>query len=91
MSGLAEVLFNLGYTVSGSDLATGAVLLRLKELGITTFIGHSAKNIMGADAVVTSTAVQAENPEVVGPELQAGAKEPGVNSGEERCQDAALP
>ncbi len=65
MSGIAEVLFNLGYTVSGSDLATGAILLRLKELGITTFIGHSAKNIMGADAVVTSTAVQAENPEVV--------------------------
>lgn len=65
MSGIAEVLFNLGYTVSGSDLGSGAVLHRLESLGIKTFVGHSAKNIQGADAVVTSTAVGADNAEVV--------------------------
>ena len=65
MSGIAEVLFNLGYGVSGSDLADSATLRRLQALGIATHIGHAAANIEGADAVVTSTAVQASNPEVV--------------------------
>lgn len=65
MSGIAEVLFNLGYGVSGSDLADSATLRRLADLGIRTFVGHDAANIAGADAVVTSTAVQADNPEVV--------------------------
>jgi UDP-N-acetylmuramate--alanine ligase len=65
MSGIAEVLLNLGYTISGSDLADSATLRRLAGLGITTFVGHDAANIAGADAVVTSTAVQADNPEVV--------------------------
>ena len=65
MSGIAEVLFNLGYTVSGSDISSGAVLQRLENLGIKTYVGHSAKNIVGADAVVTSTAVKGDNPEVV--------------------------
>ena len=65
MSGIAEVLFNLGYGVSGSDLADSATLRRLQALGIATHIGHAAVNIEGADAVVTSTAVQASNPEVV--------------------------
>ncbi|WP_295532220.1 UDP-N-acetylmuramate--L-alanine ligase [uncultured Pseudacidovorax sp.] len=65
MSGIAEVLFNLGYGVSGSDLADSATLRRLGGLGIRTFVGHDAANIAGADAVVTSTAVQADNPEVV--------------------------
>ncbi len=65
MSGIAEVLFNLGYTVSGSDLNTSVVLQRLQKLGIKTYVGHSAKHIAGADAVVTSTAVGQENPEVV--------------------------
>ncbi len=65
MSGIAEVLRNLGYTVSGSDLADSATLRRLQGLGITTCIGHEAAHIAGADAVVTSTAVQADNPEVV--------------------------
>jgi UDP-N-acetylmuramate--alanine ligase len=64
MSGIAEVLFNLGYTISGSDLSDGAVLQRLKSLGIQTFVGHHAGHIAGADAVVTSTAVDAQNPEV---------------------------
>ncbi|NMM75935.1 UDP-N-acetylmuramate--L-alanine ligase [Acidovorax sp. SRB_14] len=65
MSGIAEVLFNLGYGVSGSDLADSATLRRLQALGIATHLGHAAAHIAGADAVVTSTAVQADNPEVV--------------------------
>jgi len=65
MSGIAEVLLNLGYVVSGSDLSDSVALKRLQSLGIQTHVGHDAKNIVGADAVVTSTAVQADNPEVV--------------------------
>ena len=65
MSGIAEVLLNLGYTISGSDLADGPTLRRLQGLGIRTCIGHAEANISGADAVVTSTAVQADNPEVL--------------------------
>ena len=65
MSGIAEILHNLGYKVSGSDLSDGPVLQRLSTLGIQTQVGHDALNIAGADAVVTSTAVQADNPEVV--------------------------
>jgi UDP-N-acetylmuramate--alanine ligase len=65
MSGIAEVLFNLGYTVSGSDLSGSATLTRLKALGIRTAVGHSEANIADADCVVTSTAVQPDNPEVL--------------------------
>ncbi len=65
MSGIAEVLLNLGYVISGSDLSDSAALKRLQSLGIQTHVGHDAQNIAGADAVVTSTAVQADNPEVV--------------------------
>ena len=65
MSGIAEVLLNLGYTLSGSDLSDSAALRRLQGLGIRTHVGHDAAHIQGADAVVTSTAVQADNPEVV--------------------------
>ena len=65
MSGIAEVLLNLGYVVSGSDLSDSAALKRLHALGISTYVGHAAAHIAGADAVVTSTAVQADNPEVV--------------------------
>jgi UDP-N-acetylmuramate--alanine ligase len=65
MSGIAEILHNLGYKVSGSDLSDGPVLQRLSALGIQTQVGHSALNIVGADAVVTSTAVLADNPEVI--------------------------
>ena len=64
MSGIAEILFNLGYTISGSDQADSATLQRLASLGIQTYIGHAAVQVEGADAVVTSTAVQASNPEV---------------------------
>jgi UDP-N-acetylmuramate--alanine ligase len=65
MSGIAEVLLNLGYVISGSDLSDSAALKRLQSLGIQTHVGHDANNIAGADAVVTSTAVHADNPEVV--------------------------
>ena len=64
MSGIAEVLFNLGYTISGSDQSDSTTLQRLKALGIQTFIGHAADHVLGADAVVTSTAVKPDNPEV---------------------------
>jgi UDP-N-acetylmuramate--alanine ligase len=65
MSGIAEVLHNLGYTISGSDLSDSATLKRLAALGIRTCVGHTDQNIAGADAVVTSTAVKPDNPEVV--------------------------
>jgi UDP-N-acetylmuramate--alanine ligase len=65
MSAIAEVLHNLGYVVSGSDQADTSTLRRLGSLGIQTFIGHSADNVKGADAVVISTAVKADNVEVV--------------------------
>jgi UDP-N-acetylmuramate--alanine ligase len=64
MSGIAEVLLNLGYKVSGSDLKSSAVTQRLASLGATTFEGHRAENISGAEVVVTSSAIAAENPEV---------------------------
>ncbi len=64
MSPIAEILHNLGYRVSGSDQVETAVTRRLAELGITVAIGHKAANIGGAQAVVTSTAVKADNPEV---------------------------
>ncbi len=65
MSGIAEVLHNLGYVISGSDLSDSATLKRLSALGISTHVGHESANVAGADAVVTSTAVQSDNPEVV--------------------------
>ena len=65
MSGIAEVLLNLGYNVSGSDLSESATVKRLKSLGATVVTGHAASNIAGADVVVTSSAVKADNPEVV--------------------------
>lgn len=65
MSGIAEVLLNLGYQVSGSDLKTSDLTLRLAELGGTITIGHAADNVADAQVVVTSTAVAAHNPEVV--------------------------
>src|ERR1035437_1838675 len=64
MSGIAEVLLNLGYRISGSDLKTSAVTARLAVLGATTFEGHAAANIAGADVVVTSSAISTDNPDV---------------------------
>ena len=65
MSGIAEVLLNLGYKVSGSDLGSNAATQRLEGLGAKVLLGHAAEHVKNADAVVTSTAVQASNPEVV--------------------------
>lgn len=65
MSGIAEILHNLGYRISGSDLSDSVTLQRLGSLGIRTFVGHHTDHVAGADAVVTSTAVQATNPEVL--------------------------
>ena len=64
MSGIAEVLLNLGYQISGSDLKNSAVTQRLAALGAAIFEGHAAANIAGADVVVTSSAISVENPEV---------------------------
>jgi UDP-N-acetylmuramate--alanine ligase len=64
MSGIAEVLANLGYQVSGSDLAANAATKRLAALGVKVFLEHDARHVEGADAVVVSSAVQADNPEV---------------------------
>nr|WP_315483735.1 UDP-N-acetylmuramate--L-alanine ligase [uncultured Undibacterium sp.] len=65
MSGIAEVLLNLGYVISGSDLSSNVASQRLASLGAKVTVGHAAENIEGADAVVTSTAVKADNPEVI--------------------------
>jgi UDP-N-acetylmuramate--alanine ligase len=70
MSGIAEVLLSLGYKVSGSDVKPTPVTERLQKLGAKIFVGHQAANVEGAQVVVTSTAVAAQNPEVV----QARAK-----------------
>ena len=64
MSGIAEVLLNLGYVVSGSDIAASPVTERLQSLGARISLGHDKKNIRGADAVIVSSAVKADNPEV---------------------------
>ena len=65
MSGIAEVLLNLGYQVSGSDQRDSEVTRRLQTLGGRTFVGHSADQIAGADVVVISSAVRPDNPEVL--------------------------
>ncbi len=65
MNGIAEVLFNLGFQVSGSDLSENVATQRLRKLGAVVSIGHDEANLTNADAVVVSTAVSSENPEVV--------------------------
>ena len=72
MSGIAEVLLNLGYEVFGSDMADSAVVKRLRELGATIGIGHAAENVVNAHVLVKSTAVREDNPEVV------AAREQGI-------------
>src|SRR3954469_13804336 len=64
MSGIAEVLLNLGYRISGSDLKRSSVTDRLRSLGATIFEGHTAENASGAEVIVTSSAIQSGNPEV---------------------------
>ena len=72
MSGIAEVLFNLGFTVSGSDIAANPMVDRLVSLGIEVKRGHDAANVAEADAIVVSSAIRADNPEV------AAARERGI-------------
>ncbi|MEO8164250.1 MAG: Mur ligase domain-containing protein, partial [Betaproteobacteria bacterium] len=64
MSGIAEVMLNLGFEVSGSDISESVTTLRLKSQGAQIYIGHDEANVGGAHAVVTSTAVRPDNPEV---------------------------
>ena len=64
MSGIAEVLLNLGYKISGSDLKRSSITDRLKSMGATVFEGHAAENVAGADVVVTTSAITPANPEV---------------------------
>ncbi|MBW2192277.1 MAG: UDP-N-acetylmuramate--L-alanine ligase [Deltaproteobacteria bacterium] len=64
MSGIAELLLNLGYVVSGSDIKSSGITTRLQQLGGTIFEGHSASQMSGADVVVTSSAIDPGNPEV---------------------------
>ena len=79
MSGIAEVLANLGYQVSGSDLKESAVTERLRGLGITVHLGHHGRAIEGAQVVVISSAVKGDNPEVVAAHT---AKVPVIPRGE---------
>lgn len=65
MCGIAEVLFNEGYQITGSDIAESSVLMHLRALGIQVFIGHQSANILGADVVVRSTAVKDDNEEIL--------------------------
>ena len=65
MSGIAEVMHNLGYQVSGADLRENAVTRRLRDMGVTVCIGHDASNVADCDVVVASTAIAADNPELI--------------------------
>ena len=64
MSGIAEVLFNLGYKVKGSDGKGSSITRRLVDLGIEVFLGHNESNIKGVEVVVVSSAIGPENPEL---------------------------
>src|SRR6202008_2181586 len=70
MSGIAEVLVNLGYTVQGSDQADGANVKRLRDKGVKIAIGHAAENLEGAKVVVISSAIKADNPELAAARAQ---------------------
>ena len=65
MNGIAEVLINMGFTVTGSDLSASAAVRRLEKLGATVFIGHGADNVGDADVLIKSTAIPDKNPELV--------------------------
>ncbi|KTD64640.1 UDP-N-acetylmuramate--L-alanine ligase [Legionella spiritensis] len=71
MCGIAEVLHNDGYRITGSDVCENRAILRLQSLGIPVYIGHRVENIVGADVVVRSTAVYADNPEITAAKEQA--------------------
>src|SRR5215467_1063809 len=70
MSGIAEVLANLGYTVQGSDVADSANVKRLRDKDIAVTIGHKAENVAGADVLVVSSAIKRDNPELAAARAQ---------------------
>jgi UDP-N-acetylmuramate--alanine ligase len=70
MSGIAEILHNLGYSVQGSDVADGANTQRLQKLGITIKVGHAAENLGNAQVIVVSSAIRPDNPELVAARLR---------------------
>src|ERR1700755_72741 len=70
MSGIAEVLSNLGYKVQGSDASESGNVARLRDKGITVSIGHKAEQVAGADVVVVSTAIKRDNPELMAARAQ---------------------
>src|ERR1700742_3979601 len=70
MSGIAEVLCNLGYTVQGSDAADSGNVARLREKGVKVSVGHKTENVDGADVVVVSTAIKRDNPELMAARAQ---------------------
>ena len=80
MSGIAEVLLNLGYSISGSDIQDSAVTRRLARLGARITIGHHEDNVKGVGAIVTSTAVSADNPEVIAARAARDRKSTRLNS-----------
>ena len=65
MSGIADILLNLGYNVTGSDLKENAMIARLTRKGVKVTIGHEAKNVHGASVVVVSSAISKDNPEIL--------------------------
>ena len=87
MSGIAEILHNLGYVVSGSDQSDSSTSRRLARLGIRVHVGHDAAHIAGAEAVVTSTAVKGDNPEVIA--ARTAARAGGAARGDAGRTDAA--
>ena len=82
MSGLAEVLLNMGYQVAGSDLKASEVTQRIVELGGRVFTGHSASNVEGAQVVVYSSAVRQDNPEQVAARADADGLDPRDPTGD---------
>jgi len=70
MSGIAEVLVNLGHTVQGSDQVDGANVKRLRDKGVKITIGHAAENLDGAQVVVISSAIKSDNPELAAARAQ---------------------
>ena len=69
MCGIAEVLHNQGYRISGSDMSINAATRHLQDIGVAVYQGHAAEHIAGADVVVTSTAVKKDNPEVTAAQI----------------------
>ena len=86
MSGIAEVLINLGHRVQGSDASDNANVKRLRERGANVFVGHDAANLGDAAVVVVSTAIRRDNPELAGGARQThSGRPPRRDAGRARC------